>query len=260
MDSFKLSTKEKDDKVRVLGVGPNGAGKTVGFASWPGKTLIFDFDKRYAPLIDWLPDRLDDITIQPVSANRYWEDFHAKINDLADYNQYDNIIIDSITSLSIATVVMQMMVRGDLRVTSAEMAKNKGGDKLGVKFTKGGVSIPGWDEINGEAMLITQMLEVLKSFNCNLFVNAHPIRREKEGSEYTSLVTFGPKVESMIPGYFDEIWYFDKRPSAQGDDITRRVYPRPSMSYPNAKTAIKGMPPYVDFANLRLYDVMKPYL
>jgi hypothetical protein len=154
---------------------------------------------------------------------------------------------------------MQMMVRGDLRV---DPAKAKGSDKLGVKFTKGGVAIPSWDEFNGETMLITQFLEVVKSFNCNLFVNAHPIKRLKtdDGTNYESLVAFGPKIESMIPGYFDEIWYFNKKIPMQGSDVIRTVHPKPSADYAMAKTAIKAMPASIDFTNKRLYDVMKEYL
>lgn len=261
LETIKLGqVKDEDQRIRALLIGSTGSGKTIAAASWPGKTLIIDFDRRYKPVIDWYAGRLDDFTVKVVTPKTFW-DFVKLINELADYCPYDNIILDSITNLSNCCVVMQMREKGAISKEEAEQAK-KDNKKLGIKLTRGGVSIPTWDEINGETMIISELLEVLKSFNVNLFVSAHPLRREKDGSEYASLVTFGPKIESIIPTYFDEIWFFKTgaAPATEREELKREVYFKPSGSYKEARTAIKGMPTKVDITGKNLYEQVKQYL
>jgi hypothetical protein len=122
-------------------------------------------------------------------------------------------------------------------------------------------------------MLVTTLVESLKSFDCNLFVSAHPVRRveikkteggNREGgvTKYESLVTFGPKVESMIMPAFDEVWYFDYIMDANKDGAfaKRTVYTRPSAMYNEAKTAIDNLPSTIDITNKSLYEQVKQYL
>lgn len=262
------SEKYKNEKKRFRGlfVGPTGAGKTLGAASWPGKTLIEDFDKRHAPITSYFQDRLEDYFVDVITPSNYWSVFAKTIKELATYNPYENIIIDGVTTLSTTTVVMQMIAKGAMD----DWSKRSEADikKAGVgKVTAGGVVVPTWDEFNGEAMLVSTLLESLKSFDCNLFLSAHPINRTKiegtKGVKYTSITTFGPKVESIIPTYFDEVWFFDVELTTDnnGKPIARRVvYTQPSEQYAEAKTAIKGIPAKIDITDKRLYDVVKEYL
>jgi hypothetical protein len=245
--------KPENKRFRALFVGVTGVGKTIAATSWPGKTLIFDFDKRHGPILEWHKSRLKDYDVEIVTPKNFWEVFHKKINSLADYCPYDNIIVDSITNLSNCVVVMQMIAKGDI---TKEQAKS--GEKTGIKLTKGGVSVPTWDEINGETMIITQLLEVLKSFDVNLIVCAHPLMRQKGSNDYESLVTFGPKVESLIPTYFDNIWYFGLNFLPQNpNDATRRVFTRPSIDYKMARCINNNVPPVIDVTNKSLYEAVK---
>lgn len=270
---MNLANEKRSDKVRALLVGPTGRGKTLAAASWPGKTLIFDFDNRYAPIIDWYPNRLADYNVELISASNFWEVFHAKINSLVEFCQYDNIILDSLTSATTAVVVMQMIAKG---AVGKQIIPAKGAvkEKTGFKITGGGVAVPSWDEFNGEQMIFCTLLETLKSLDVNLFVSAHPINRVKIGSgdsgeKYTSLTTFGPKVESVIPTYFDECWFFDYE-FVNGPDnkpsLRRFVHTQPTQIYREAKTAIKGLPYKIDITNpdgkpeLNLYEQVKKYL
>jgi hypothetical protein len=65
----------------------------------------------------------------------------------------------------------------------------------------------------------------------------------------------------MIPGYFDEVYYFDYEFDINaGRPVKRIVNTMPTGDYPDAKTAIKGMPPRLDITNKNLYDTIKEYL
>jgi hypothetical protein len=238
-----------DKNFRALFVGPTGRGKTIAACSFPGRTLILDFDNRYKPVIDWYPDRLAEIDVELVTPHNFESDFRPLINRLVDLNPYTNIIVDSITSMSTTAIVMQMIFKG-----------------AGVgKVTKGGVTVPSWDEFNGEAMILTQLLEVLKSLKCNLFVTAHPITKTAiEGTKSvksTSIISFGTKLGPMIPGYFDEVYHFDYEMDINsGKPPKRYVYTSPTSDWPESKTAIKGMPMKLDITGVNLYDKIKDYL
>lgn len=264
-----LNSEKYSKRFRALFVGPTGRGKTIAAASFPGRTLDIDFDSRHRPIIDWFPERVaaGDYAVQEVNADNFWPIFKPLMDGLKQHNPYENIILDGITSLSTTTVVMQMKVKGSFQNW---FGKDKGNsdDTKGSKITSGGIMVPGWDEFNGEAMIISTLLEYLRSLDCNLFVTAHPVRRtlineKKKAEKYTSITTFGPKVESIIPTYFDEVWYFDYRvdTDAQGRELIRRTcYTQPSEDYFEAKTALKGIPASIDYTDKNLYDLVKEYL
>jgi AAA domain-containing protein len=249
---IQLSKVPTDKNFRALFIGPTGRGKTIAASSWPGKTLIVDFDHRHKPVIDWFPERLDEISIEVIYPRNYWDTFVPLINDLESGKlRFDNVSIDGITTLSNTTVVMQMIAKG--------MGPEKG------KITKGGVAVPSWDEFNGEAMLITQLLETLKSIRCNLFVTAHPVQKTRiEGTKSireTSIISFGTKLAPMVPTYFDEVYAFDYEFDINsGKPVKRYVYTAPTADYPDVKSALKGLPPRLDITGKNLYDVMKEYL
>jgi hypothetical protein len=241
-----------DKNFRALLIGPTGRGKTIAAASWPGKTLVIDFDHRHKPIIDWFPDRLGEISVEVIYPSNYWDVFKSLVDSLESGKlKFDNVVVDGITTLSNTTVVMQMIAKGQ-------------GPEKG-KITKGGVAVPSWDEFNGEAMLITQLLETLKSIRCNLFVTAHPVSKTRiEGTKSikeTSIISFGTKLGPMIPAYFDEVYAFDYEFDINaGKPVKRLVFTSPTSDYPDVKTALKGLPPKLDITGKNLYDVMKEYL
>ena len=264
--------KEKDNYIRALLVGPNGSGKTILAASFPGPTLIVDVDKRNKPIRDWYEYRLADYDVLNINPYNLFTEWQPALNKmLKDGSKYNTVILDGLTSMSNLLVVIQMMNKG-LFTDWSEVDEKKAREEAG-KITKGGIAVPSWDEFNGEVMLFSSMLECLKALKCNFFLTAHPLKRVsiKSGDKterYESLVTFGPKLESMVPGYFDEVWYI----SAESDYsdkkfFTRRLcYTRPSPEFPLAKTAIRKLPPVIDFTNngahegMNFYDKVKEYI
>lgn len=260
MPNLNSETYEKFFK--GLFVGGTGRGKTIAASSWPGKTLILDFDGRHKPIIDWYPERVKagDFTAEIITPENFWTHFKPLVNNIVKYNPYQNVILDGITTLSTTTIVMQMMAKGSF-------ANWFGKKEEGMKITSGGIAVPGWDEMNGETMIISTLLETLKSLKCNLFITAHPVTRtainaNKKATRYYSITTFGPKVESIIPTYFDEVFYFDYKVDIDnmGKEIIKRTcYTGPSEDYFEAKCSLK-MPKEIDYTNKNLYDCVKDYL
>lgn len=261
--AVNLNSKKYEHYIRALLVGATGRGKTIAATSWPGKTLILDFDGRHRPVIDWHADRVTagDFTVEEVTAENFWKVFQPLVVSLAQFNPYQNILLDGVTSLSTSTVIMQMMAKGGFRFFNPK-EKNEG-----VKVVSGGVQVPSWDEFNGEAMVISTLLESLRSLKCNFFLTAHPVQRtaieNKKATKYTSITTFGPKIESIIPTYFDEVWFFDYKLDydqvAKQEVIRRTCYTQPQPDYMEAKSALK-MPATIDYTGKNLYDCVKPYL
>jgi AAA domain len=258
-----LNSQSYEKFFKGLFVGPSGRGKTIAASSWPGKTLNIDFDGRHRPIIDWYPERVaaGDYTVEEVNPENFWTSFKPLIDNICKFNPYQNIILDSVTSLSTTTVVMQMLVKGSWKGWNPK-------EKVeGVKITSGGIMVPTWDEFNGEAMIISTLLETLRSLKCNLFLTAHPVQRttindKKKAEKYTSLTTFGPKIESIIKTYFDEVWFFDYKIDSDpnGKEVIKRtVYTGPSEDYFEAKTALK-IPKEIDYTDKNLYDIVKDYL
>lgn len=268
-----VDAKESDNYIRALLVGPNGSGKTILAASFPGPVLIVDVDKRNKPIRDWYHYRLKDYDVISINPYNLFTEWQPLLNQmLKEGSKYKTVILDGLTSMSNLLVVIQMMNKG-LFTDWSDVDKGKAKEEAG-KITKGGIAVPSWDEFNGEVMLFSSMLECMKALKANFFLTAHPLNRtaiKPAGAEkYESLVTFGPKLESMVPGYFDEVWYikaamdWDK---ASGKEFAKRLcYTRPSNDFPMAKTAIRKLPPVIDFTNngalegMNFYDKVKEYL
>lgn len=267
-----LKSEKYEEYFRALFVGRHGSGKTIAANSWPGKTLDIDFDNRHTPLLDWYQNTKianDEIYVEVIDAYNWWTKFKPLINDLiTKFNPYQNVCVDSITNMSTTAVVMQVIAKGgDMSYAGKTDDQIK---KAGVgKVTQGGIVVPTWDEFNGEAMLFSTFLDVMKNIKSNFFMTAHPVKRIQiagdKGVKYESITTFGPKVESIIPSYFDNIWYFDydlvPDPEKPGINIIRRrVWTQPSDKYLDAKSAIKGLPAVIDITDKSLYEQVAPYL
>lgn len=255
-----LSNLTRDKNFRALFVAPTGRGKTIAAASFPGRTLVIDADKRVTPVLDWYSkERLAEIDVFNLHMHNFLDDKSGKdtlqgiINGLVDKNPYHNILIDGITSVSNTAVMMQMAIKGN----------------SGKKVANNSIPVPSWDEFNGEAMLVTGMLETLKGLNCNLIVTAHPVTKTNmaDGTKSSSIVSFGTKLQSIIPGYFDECWYFDyKFGISVSEGVKRYVRTQPSGDYPDAKTSMKDIPSEIDITNegrveeKNFYNLIKAYL
>lgn len=209
----------------ALFIGVPGAGKTLAGASFheAGPMTFQDFDGRMQPVKLFYPNAR--INYDSYSVSNLEKYAYRDMPDLLKSCPWKTLQLAGITSLSTVAVSYQMNVR------------RGGNDPL--KLTKGGLMVPSWDEFNGEAMVIGQVLDTLRALPCNVIVEAHPVSRIDitKATKYTSIVAFGPKVESLIPGYFNEIWYFGTEIGIQGD-VKYIVRTKPNADYPLAKTSL----------------------
>lgn len=221
-------TDEQDllhDKFMALFIGKPGTGKTLAGASFAaaGPVEFIDFDGRMKPVRLHYPKARIHFTSFSTKNIREFADRY--IPDLLNRCDYKTVQLAGITSLSNVLVTYQLRVRA-------------GSNEIG-KTSKGGLIVPSWDEYSGEASIISQVLDALRALPCNVIVEAHPVSRVnmEKAEKYTSIVSFGPKVESVIPAYFDEIWYFTTETDINGQ-LRYVVNTRPTAEYPLAKTSL----------------------
>lgn len=236
------STKDinKETGLKILLYSENGFGKSIAAGSFykAGPIRVWDFDGRMKPLSTYYPGV--DINYDTFDSDNFRQ-FLDELETLQDKCPWKTIVLDSVTSASNACVVYQLKMK----------------DKL--KTTKGGLPATSWDEINGETVLFTKALEACKlihrKFNTHIIWTCHPVAKTiitDEGSKrITSLVAYGNKIPSIIPGYFDEIYSFtlDK---VGIDSFKRVVNTVPKNDFPG-KTAMK-LPNSFDITNKNFYD------
>jgi hypothetical protein len=260
-----LNSESYDNKFKGLFIGPTGCGKTIAAASWPGKTLIIDFDVRHKPIHKWYPERVKagDYMVETIDYANFNSTMSRLSESLKTYNTYDNIILDGITSATL-TIVSMLLYNKKGFVTF--FGKNIPTENKGSKITSGGTAVPGWDEWNALAIITGHLIEFLKGQKCNLFVSAHPVKRTTidgtKADTRSSIVAFGPKMESIVPAYFDEVWYFDYKVESDnsGKEVIKRVcHTGPTEKYFDAKTSLK-LPIEIDYTDKNLYDCVKEYL
>jgi len=230
----------------ALFVGLTGSGKTLAGASWPGLLEFIDFDDRMDAVKMYLPARTN-INFDKFNLTNFEEFAYKFIPRLTKDCPYSMVQLAGITSLTHLAITYQMH-------------QMSGGDNL--KKTKGGLMVPSWDQFNGEAMIVGQVLDALKSLPCSVIVEAHPVSRINSvtNEKYTSLAAFGPKVESIIPGYFNEVYFFKIEKSIDGS-VKHVCYTRPTEEYPLAKTTLPIKSKYTmtddNGQPLSLYDLIQ---
>lgn len=237
---------------KALFVSKNGFGKTVEMASFhpKGTMWIADFDGRIDPIKLIYPDL--DLRYDTYNSENYERFITDWNNKLADPS-IKTMCIDSLTSWSMAVVKWKMQISGNA-------------NKIFSRGDKKDVYTPGWDEINCETDQITNILDDVVKGGKNFIVTAHPIDKVEikvEGKTSTSerirrLVAFGPKIESMVPNYFNEIYSFELSPPMQPSmPWGRTVCTVPKLDL--GKSAL-GLPAYLDITNKHLYDVIRDHL
>lgn len=258
----KTSDIELGGRFMGLFVGTNGSGKTVAGASWPGEGLILDFDGRVAPVRYFYPKRTDieyvTIGLDSIKGRPDVIGFTQGlelIQGLQDRCPYDWLMFDSYTSYSTVAIYHQMGIRDE-----------------DVKKTKGGLPIPDWDEFKGETGVMLQILEILKILPCNIIVTAHPIqaaKTTKQGGSTnevlasmvkgSSIASYGWKTPSLLPNYFNEMYYFSSDASSQVAQGTKRSVQTVSAGEIVAKTALP-LPAIMNVTNLPLFGVIQEHL
>lgn len=243
------STKDIDlgQRIMALFMGSTGDGKSVAAASFPKPIKFFDFDGRMKPIKLFYPnDDISYVTVGPkaIPAKGIIDflQFCQEFEDLQDRCPWATVVLDSFTNMSNTAITYQLRVRG-------------GFDDFKGKKTLSGLPIPGFDEYNGETTSLSQILDVAKILPCNMIVTAHPIQKMMdEGGKtkrYTSMASYGNKIASIAPSYFDEIWAFER--DGEQLDSKRLVW---TGGRAMTKTALP-VPGVFDITGRRLYPLVK---
>lgn len=226
-----------DRRLIVMGVGHNKSGKTCALATMPGKGKIYNFDGpgRMQPIMHMWPDlEVEYDNVGPKKIDHPDPDrcvvsfieFCKEFESLQDNCPWDWIGIDSFTSFTTTAVNFQLFNRMGV------------GWNIGmVKNTKGGLPVASWDEFNGEASIFGMVMDVAKTLPCSVWMTAHPITKSettKEGElirRYVTLASFGMKVNQIAPGYFTEIWRFEREINLDPNavhPVSYKVYTQPT--------------------------------
>lgn len=228
----KASTIQPDKNISFLFKGNPGEGKTIAAstASVLGDIWIAYFDKQSpVELFTFyhkigradLLDRIEYDCYSSANANEYLNKlFQMSRNP----GRYVAGITDSVTNLTSAAVNWSLGFRPGHSAAS-----------------RGDINLPEMDEYKAETSLVTQALDICKAIPWYNIWIAHPLsaldfKAKSSGAvesikQKQTLVTYGSKVGSMIPGNFTEIYHFnrqiDKRTvwtDLTGDDYAKTAY------------------------------------
>lgn len=254
-----ISEIELGGRMMVMLKGEFKVGKTVAAASWPKPLHIYDFDGRMAPLKLMYPTETG-ITFTTVGARSMpsrriisFREFCKDFEELQDRCPYATVVLDSFTSLSNTAITYQLEL-------SSQMGKK--GEKIG-RETAAGFRIPGFDEYNGETTMLSQILDICKILPCHLLVTAHPITKTEtidgKVKRTRQIASYGQKIASIAPAYFDEVYHLHARPGVSSGDGVQRLANTITDGEDFAGTALP-LPAQMEYTNKRLFNVIRESL
>jgi hypothetical protein len=234
------------DKLFGLFKGEPGTGKTIGAASFPAP-YIFDLDSRLAPVRLRFPEK--DIVF-----DSYFNNFIGmmkKFEELLNYNPYETIIVDSLTSFA--------------RTVLSHMVKYRVGEDRTKKLQRGGLDVAQIEDYGGETAAIVQLIDALKVLGgkCNIILIAHVVVSDayniktQQVTTSRQLLTGGKKIAAEIPTAFNEAWHFSCRSDFNSRPQFMINTQQTGVDW--AKTALP-IPYEIDWTDKNLYELIQSYL
>jgi len=248
-----MNTKDinlQEDGLKILLIGENGTGKSLALSSFhkAGSIRVADFDGRMTPIKSRYPEA--DIDYDTYGSDNF-RNFLDEVEKLQDkVPAWKTWSLDSVTSSSACSIVYQLTMK----------------DKM--KTTKGGLPATSWDEINGETVLFTKMLEVMKIVNrkhkTNIIWTAHPIPKTEvigdTTTRTTSIASYGNKVPALIPGYFNEIYNLQKIKTGLDGKYSYMVYTIPYNNLPGKTSMPHLIPNSFDITDKNFYETLMSFI
>ncbi len=248
----KASDITPDRNISFLFKSSPGGGKTIAACSLAeyGPIYLAYFDKR-VPIEVFTyfkkigrEDILENITYDIYGSHNVNEYLNKLYKFCIDY-RYIGIITDSTTQLTSSAVNWSLGFDG--------------------KRDEKRIEIPDWDEYKVLTTLVTQALDLTKSYPGYNIWTAHPVSRVNvtgSGRNITvtkadSIVTYGGKIGDIIPGNFTEIYHFGTESEYSADGVVnRRICFTDNIGEDNAKTAF-DLPKKIDFTNKLFFHEWK---
>lgn len=246
----KASSIQPDKNISLLFKGDPGCGKTIAASTFCvlGDVWIAYFDKQTpVELYNFYhkigrPELLERIEYDCYSSGNVNEYLNKLMTISRSPGKLVAGITDSVTNLTSAAVNWSLGFRPGHSTTSNR-----------------DISLPDFDEYKTETSLVTQALDICKSLPWFNIWTAHPLTQTKieagagnkvgSVSKVQTLVTYGSKVGSMIPGNFTEIYHF-------GRHLDERRIWTDAVGENYAKTAY-NIPKHFDVTGKLFYEVWK---
>lgn len=268
-----------DRKIHCLMIGPSGAGKTSGAASFPGKTVILDWDDRAKGIAgcDFLAEKIKSgqVIVYRIlpwrgKTSQGLKDVYnvlEVVDEKVTRGEFDNVIVDSTTSMR--RFFVNDSINRELATSgkSSTLAHFKIGEAvLGAKQ----------DHNYAAQCMLNIIYDNLKTFPCNVFVSTHikdkviasPTQEDPERVIVVGETITAPgQLTIEIPTWFDEVWEFEL------DTVNKALPPKRFVIFQGkwARTAFRELGQYdaknqwvrthkFDITNKSLYECIKPTL
>lgn len=232
----------------MLWCGDSGAGKTQGLAGWPGPVYIADCDGRIRTIKKAAPKR-DDIWYDTFSAFQYLD--FAKTMDSIEAKPWQNalVVVDSLGTMCDMALEYSMETRGGRK------------SKVGI------LDMYEIADFGVESRGVMSVIHLLRSLPCHVVLTAHYYEyRSKKGlgdAEIEivnrSVVTGAQKVAAKVPGFFDEVWYFETQASAALGDPPQYWVNTITRGNNPARTTLP-LPARFNWTNKNLFEVVKGFV
>lgn len=246
-----LSDWNPTQKETCLFMGPHGTGKTIAASQWPRPIKLMSADGRIKPVWEYWnrtdPAALKEIDFDVYTAGEFTR-LAKTIENLQINNKFKTVILDPLGAVGNMAIEFSI----SLRDPGSKSAKSLNIGPL--------IKLRSIEDYGAEDRALTQMMDIGRVITAHFIVIAHVLTIEYYGLTDDKprieerLLTAGKTVAASLPGYFDEVWRFMTRPSANvgsGDEFLVRT------SGGGAKTA-RQLPPLIDWTNKNLYSKTHP--
>jgi hypothetical protein len=207
--------------ISLLSKGENGSGKTILSASPILRpTYVFDFENRFDSVLRYYKGNLKDLEFDSYPIGTSYYNIDKKMDDILARPIYKTVVAASLTSFIYNILNHLIMMK---------VAENKTDKRIKVN-TVGGIPINQLQDFNAEDSAIINDLvsffQQLKAQGTNCILEAHispyEMRYFEGGQQVTetirTILTKGKKAPAAVPGFFNEVWLFEKAFEGMGTD------------------------------------------
>ncbi len=208
-DDFKMNSVWS-----ILSKGRTGSGKTIASCGKEFRPVyVFDTDQRMTSVIDYyrrLDGNATGIEYDSFHMGMSFNKLDKRMDELLISCPYKTVVLGSLTSYIHIVLVHILNLKAGVARNSNKPAKNIAG-----------IQVNELEDYNAEdAAIIFELigfLMALKGQGVNIILEAHvtPIEyKNLDGSirqTVLEILTKGKKAPAQIPGYFDEVWNFEKK-------------------------------------------------